>query len=129
MLADISRGSGLPAGLWAKGFVEEMVKGSRKLKAGPQNMLGMAQAVLVSGQRQRKETPEKGRGEMSLLQTPPSSGTRSRDSRRLRAATSAAQSRVSQPVADLRDISGALVTVTLSMGQGRCLGWAWVPWC
>lgn len=24
----------MPTGLWAKGFVEEMVKGSRKLRAG-----------------------------------------------------------------------------------------------
>lgn len=62
MLADISRGSGLPAGLWAKGFVEEMVKGSRKLKAGPQSTLGMAQAVLMSGQRQEKRDPREGQG-------------------------------------------------------------------
>lgn len=62
MLADISRGSAWPTGLWAKGFVEEMVKGSRKLMAGPQSMLGMAQAVLMSGQRQEKRDSREGQG-------------------------------------------------------------------
>lgn len=66
---------------------------------------------------------------MSLLQTPTSSGTGSRDNRRLRAATSAAKSQVGQPVADLRDIFGALVTGDSVQDQGRCLGWASVPWC
>lgn len=62
MLADISRGSVLPTGLWAKGFVEEMVKGSRELRAGPQDMLGMAQAVLMSRQRQEKRDSREGQG-------------------------------------------------------------------
>lgn len=62
MLADISRESAWPTGLWAKGFVEEMMKGSRKLTAGPQSMLGMAQAVLMSGQRQEERDSREGQG-------------------------------------------------------------------
>lgn len=85
MLADISRGSALPAGLWAKGFAGETVKGSRcwsTFKAGPQSMLGTAQAVLVlvSGQRREKRDSGwagKGRGGMSHLQTSPTSRMRS----------------------------------------------------
>ena len=75
----------MPAGRWAKGFEGETVKGSRcwsTLKAGPQSMLGTAQAVLVlvSGQRREKRGSGwagKGRGGMSHLQTPTNSGTRS----------------------------------------------------
>ena len=54
VLADISRGSASSAGLWAKGFAEEMLKGSRccsMLKAGLRSTLGTAQSSAGAGVR------------------------------------------------------------------------------